>query len=149
MRDREIDETDRLILESLKGNARQTLSEIGEQVNLSAPAVKRRIDRLEQDGVIIGYTIHVDSGALARNLEAFVEARVSGVSRVEEIVQVASKTPEVEAVYTIAGDPDVLIRLRVEDLDHLRWVVERIRQSGKVSGTKTLTVLGVWRRGRE
>lgn len=42
----------------------------------------------------------------------------------------------------MAGDPDALVRLRVTDLDHLKRVVDRIRRSGKVTGTKTLIVLG-------
>ena len=50
--------------------------------------------------------------------------------------------PTVEA-FTIAGDPDALIRLRVRDLDHLKRVVDTIRRSGRVTGTKTLIVLGV------
>ena len=42
----------------------------------------------------------------------------------------------------MAGDPDALVRVRVNDLDHLKQVIDRIRRSGRVTGTKTLIVLG-------
>jgi Lrp/AsnC family transcriptional regulator, leucine-responsive regulatory protein len=60
----------------------------------------------------------------------------------------ATRIPEVMEVFTIAGDPDALVRLRVRSVDHLREVIDQLRRSGAVIGTKTLMVLGTWRRGR-
>src|SRR5882724_357991 len=111
-----LDVTDQTILELLRENARRTFGDIGERVGLSAPAVKRRIDRLEAAGIILGYTVRVDHAKLGRPLEAFTELRFSGDARVDAIAGIATDIPEVEAVFTIAGDPDALAWIRVADV---------------------------------
>jgi Lrp/AsnC family transcriptional regulator, leucine-responsive regulatory protein len=138
----ELDEADRAILDLLAENARRTLGDIGQRVGLSAPAVKRRIDRLEAAGVILGYTARVDHAKLGRPLEAFTELRFSGDARVDAIAGIGADIPEVEAVFTVAGDPDALAWIRVSDVAELKRVVDRLRGSGEVVGTKTLIVLG-------
>jgi Lrp/AsnC family leucine-responsive transcriptional regulator len=56
---------------------------------------------------------------------------------------------EVQNFFTLAGDPDVLVRLRVRDVDHLQKVVNTIRRTGKVTSTKTLIVMYDWTRGED
>jgi len=140
--DNDLDVTDRTILDLLAENARRTLGDIGQRVGLSAPAVKRRIDRLEASGVILGYTTRVDHAKLGRPLEAFTELRFSGDARVDAIAGIAKEIAEVQAVFTIAGDPDALAWIRVSDVHELKRVIDRLRGSGDVIGTKTLIVLG-------
>jgi Lrp/AsnC family leucine-responsive transcriptional regulator len=143
-----LDATDRTILDLLAANARRTLGDIGERVGLSAPAVKRRIDRLEAAGVILGYTTRVDHAKLGRPVEAFTELRFSGDARVDTIASIADDIAEVQAVFTIAGDPDALAWIRVSDVHELKRVIDRLRNSGDVIGTKTLIVLGTSSRSR-
>jgi Lrp/AsnC family transcriptional regulator, leucine-responsive regulatory protein len=92
--------------------------------------------------VITGYTAQIDHAKLGRPIEAFTELRFSGRTRVPDIAGVARDLPEVDAVYTIAGDPDALVHLRVRDVADLTRVIDLIRRGGKVTGTKTLIVLG-------
>jgi Lrp/AsnC family transcriptional regulator, leucine-responsive regulatory protein len=136
-----VDATDQRILHLLQQNARQTFGEIGREVGLSAPAVKRRIDRLEESGVIRGYTAMVDHAYLGRSVEAFAELRFAGSTRVDDIEDIASDVPEIQAIFTVAGDPDALAWIRVSDVQNLKRVIDRLRSSGKVTGTKTLMVL--------
>jgi Lrp/AsnC family leucine-responsive transcriptional regulator len=138
----DLDENDKAILDLLAENARRTLGDMGKRVGLSAPAVKRRIDRLEAAGVILGYTTRVDHAKLGRPLEAFTELRFSGDARVDAIASIGADIPEVEAVFTIAGDPDALAWIRVSDVHELKRVIDRLRGTGEVIGTKTLMVLG-------
>ena len=138
----DLDVTDRTILDLLAENARRTLGDIGERVGLSAPAVKRRIDRLEAAGIILGYTTRVDHAKLGRPLEAFTELRFSGDARVDSIAGIAKGIAQVQAVFTIAGDPDALAWIRVSDVHELKRVIDQLRGSGDVIGTKTLIVLG-------
>jgi Lrp/AsnC family leucine-responsive transcriptional regulator len=135
-----LDEIDLDLVRRLRRDGRSTLAELGEGVRLSAPAVKRRIDRLEQAGVILGYTAVVDHGKLGLPLQAFSELRFDGTLGVDEIAAIAHDIPEVEVVYTTAGDPDALALLRVRDVDDLKRVVDLMRRKG--AGTKTLMVLG-------
>jgi Lrp/AsnC family transcriptional regulator, leucine-responsive regulatory protein len=140
------DRIDTEILRLLRENGRRTLGDIGSSVGLSAPAVKRRINRLEQAGVIRGYTVVLDHAKLGRPLEAFAELRFSGRTRVGAIEDIGAAIPEVEAVFTIAGDPDALAWLRVRDVEDLKRVIDRLRSTGQVVGTKTLMVLGTSQR---
>jgi Lrp/AsnC family leucine-responsive transcriptional regulator len=136
-----IDAIDRQILRLLQENARRTFGAIGREVGLSAPAVKRRIDRLEEGGVIRGYTTLVDHAYLGQSVEAFAELRFAGSTRVDDIEEIAHDVPEVHAIFTVAGDPDALAWIRVNDVQNLKRVIDRLRSTGKVTGTKTLMVL--------
>lgn len=140
----DIDHTDRRLLELLREDGRRTFSDMAEIVGLSVAAVKRRVDRLRETGVITGFTVTIDYAKLGWHVEAFTELRYVGTTRVTEILHTASTVPEVQAVYTIAGDPDALIRLRARDMGHLQQVIDKLRHAGNVTGTKTLIVLGSW-----
>jgi len=136
-----IDEIDQEIVSLLQENARRTFGDIGRLVGLSAPAVKRRVDRLERSGVIRGYTALVNHEYLGQSVEAFAELRFAGSTRVDDIEEIALDVPEVHAIFTVAGDPDALAWIRVSDVQNLKRVIDRLRASGKVTGTKTLMVL--------
>jgi Lrp/AsnC family leucine-responsive transcriptional regulator len=137
----DLDATDLEILELLRLDARRTLADIAGRVSLSAPAVKRRVARLERLGVITGYTAEIDHAKLGRPIEAFTELRFAGDTKVADIKGVAAGHPEVQAIYTTAGDPDALVRIRVRDVGDLTRVIDLLRRSGRVTGTKTLMVL--------
>lgn len=138
----ELDKVDRSIVELLLDDGRRSASEIGRRVGLSPAAAKRRINRLESLGIITGYTSVLDHTRLGNGIEAFIELRFAGTTQVADIDGTVADLPELVEAFTIAGDPDALVRLRVTDLDHLKQVIDRIRRSGKVTGTKTLIVLG-------
>jgi Lrp/AsnC family transcriptional regulator, leucine-responsive regulatory protein len=137
-----IDEIDSSILTLLLEDGRRSATEVGRRVGLSAAAAKRRIDRLERLGVIRGYRAVVDHSLLGNGIEAFTELRFDGRAQVGEIDESFADLPELVQGFTTAGDPDALVHLRVADLDHLKQVIDRIRRSGRVTGTKTLIVLG-------
>jgi Lrp/AsnC family leucine-responsive transcriptional regulator len=149
MAERELDIIDHQILDLLSRNARRTMADIAERVSLSPSAVTRRIDRLERDGVISGYTVVVDHAKAGRPLQAFTEVRFSGTGDLDEIRAAASTLPEVQAVFATAGDPDALVWLRVPDVERLGHVIEQLRRSGRVTGTKTLIVVDTWTRHLE
>jgi DNA-binding Lrp family transcriptional regulator len=142
----EIDDIDHRILRMLREDGRRTFSEMAGLVGLSVAAVKRRVDRLREEGVITGFTVQIDHAKLGWGIEAFTELRYPGSMPVSEIVRTATDAPEVQAVYTIAGDPDALIHVRVRDITHLQQVIDHLRRNGNVTGTKTLMVLGSWTR---
>lgn len=141
-----MDDIDRNILALLTENARRPLSEIAERVGLSAAPVKRRIDRLEATGVIERYTAVVNYAKTGSVIEAFTEVRVNGSADIEDVAGVLQSIPEVLQIFTIAGDLDALVRLRVDSVEHLQQVVNRMRKSGQIVGTKTLITLNEWTR---
>jgi Lrp/AsnC family transcriptional regulator, leucine-responsive regulatory protein len=138
-----LDETDRAIISLLSEDGRRSASEIGRRVGLSSAAANRRIGRLEELGVVLGYQAVVDHAKLGNGIEAFAELRFEGATQVDDIDRAFVDLPELVEGFTIAGDPDALVRLRVADLDHLKQVIDRIRRVPGVTDTKTLIVLGV------
>jgi Lrp/AsnC family transcriptional regulator, leucine-responsive regulatory protein len=141
-----VDAIDRQILELLRQDARRTIRDIAAHVSLTVAPVKRRIQRMEALGVIAGYTVRVNQARLGAALEAVTELRFVGNLELERIVEFASKLPEVQEVLTIAGDPDALVRIRVDNTEHLQRVVNRLRTGGSVTATKTLVILESWTR---
>ena len=138
----DLDDIDEEILALLAQDGRRSASEIGRRVGLSPAAAKRRIDRLERIGVIAGYRAVLDHTKLGSRIEAFVELRFAGATQVDDIERAVAGIPEVVEAFTTAGDPDALVRVRATDLNHLKRVVDRIRRTREVTGTKTLIVLG-------
>jgi Lrp/AsnC family transcriptional regulator, leucine-responsive regulatory protein len=136
-----LDETDEAIVRLLVANARLSASEVGRRVGLSPAAAKRRIGRLEDAGVITGYHAALDRSKLDGAIEAFIELRFAGQTLVDDIESTA-QVPGVIEAFTTAGDPDAIARIRADDLADLKRVVDLIRRSGRVTGTKTLIVLG-------
>ena len=140
-----LDAVDLRILELLLEDGRRSASEVGRTVSLSPAAAKRRIDKLERLGVIVGYRAVVDHARLGDTIEAFAELRFEGSTQVDDIDNAFADIPELVEAFTLAGDTDALLRLRVGDLDHLKRVIDRIRRTQGVTGTKTLIVLGATR----
>jgi DNA-binding Lrp family transcriptional regulator len=136
-----IDEIDQQIIALLRESARRSFQDIGERVSLSAPAVKRRVDRLEAEGVIRGYTVTIEPTAFGWHSHAFVELYCDGRMAGAEVSAAVSKHPEVEGAYTVAGSPSAILHVRATDTQHLEQALERIRETPGVTRTQTQVVL--------
>lgn len=141
-----MDEIDERILAMLRRNARASLREIADAVSLSPAPVKRRMERLEKAGVIAGYTVVLDFGRAPGRFEAFTELRLPPGTDVDAVTEALKEKPQVEQVFTIAGDPDALIRLRVDSVQHLQAIVNDLRRAGQAMTTKTMIVMDSWQR---
>ena len=136
-----LDDLDRRIVACLLEDARLSFSQIGGQVGLSAPAVKRRVDRMRHDGVITGYAAVVDPAALGWTTEAFVELFCEGRTSPAEIYASIRRHPEVVAAYTVTGEANALVHLRAHDIQGLEEALERLRNEPNIVQTKTAIVL--------
>jgi Lrp/AsnC family transcriptional regulator, leucine-responsive regulatory protein len=141
-----LDDIDKEIVRLLREDGRRTVRDVANQVGLTVAPVKRRIDRLEETGVINGYTARVDTAKLGGDLEAVVELRVAGNLELKLILAFAEDVPEVVEVLTLAGDPDAIARIRAANIHDLQRVVNLLRKNGKITGTKTLVILNSWSR---
>jgi len=135
------DELDQRIVGALVANARATYSEIGERVGLSAPAVKRRVDRLRATGAITGFSARVNPAALGWTTEAYVELFCRGRTSPADIGAAVSKYPEVTGAATVTGEADALLHIRAADVRHFEQVVERIGAEPFVVRTRSVIVL--------
>lgn len=136
-----MDATDRRIVALLRENARRSFSDIGEHVHLSAPAVKRRLDRLEREGVVLGYTAVIDSKAFGYNAEAFVDLYCEGTMPGSAIRRAVEQEPGVVSAHTVAGEASALLHVMAEDTKSLELALERIRGTQGVTRTVTEVVL--------
>ena len=136
-----LDALDRQIVAALLGDARATYAEVGAQVGLSAPAVKRRVDRLRATGAITGFSAQVDPAALGWTTEAYVELFCRGRTSPRDIAAAVAKHPEVVDACTVTGDADALLQIRATDVRHFEQVVERIGAEPFVVRTRSVIVL--------
>ena len=136
-----MDETDRRIVALLREDARRSFRDIGEYVHLTAPAVKRRVDRLESEGVIRGYTAVVDPRAFGWHAEAFVDLYCEGGMPADAIKQAVEGEPGVKSAHTVAGEASALLHVMARDTQDLELSLERIRATEGISRTVTEVVL--------
>ena len=136
-----MDQVDQRIVALLREDARRSFQDIGQRVHLSAPAVKRRIDRLEGEGVIQGYTAVIDPTVSGWSTEAFVSLYCDGRMPAEAIKRAVEAEPEVAAAYTVAGESSAILHVLASDTKHLEVALERIRGAKGVTRTQTQIVL--------
>lgn len=136
-----MDSLDERILLHLIRNARSTFAEIGAEVKLSAPAVKRRVDRLLDDATITGFTTIVDPSALGWSTEAYVQVYCKGTISPESLRAIWEPIPEVVSACTVTGAPDAILKVRARDVGHLERALERIRGADSIDHTESIIVL--------
>lgn len=136
-----MDTLDQRIISRLVADARSSYSEIGKAVGLSAPAVKRRVDRLLDTGVLRGFTAVVDPEALGWGTEAFVEVHCMGNVTPDRIRARLIPLPEVVAAYSVTGAADAIVHLRAASIHHLEDALERLRAVDMIDRTVSTVVL--------
>jgi DNA-binding Lrp family transcriptional regulator len=137
----EMDEIDQQIVALLREDARRSFQDMGGRVSLSAPAVKRRVDRLQSDGVIKAYAAVVDPAAMGWHTHAFVALYCEGRMSAGEIRAAVGGHPEIVAAYTVAGEASAILHVHAQDTAHLEVALERIRDTPGITRTQTQVVL--------
>ena len=136
-----MDPLDQSIVSCLLRDARATYQEIGDEVGLSAPAVKRRVARLRARGAIRGFTALVDPAVLGGTTEAYVEIYCKGTVAPEALRASLEKVPEVVGACTVSGGADALVHMLASDIKQLERAIERVRDEPNVDHTQSVIVL--------
>ncbi|AXG76849.1 Lrp/AsnC family transcriptional regulator [Streptomyces paludis] len=136
-----LNDLDERIVHALAEDARRTYADIGSRIGLSAPAVKRRVDRLRAAGAITGFTVRVDPAALGWSTEGFIEIYCVRNTSPEAIHRGLERMPEVVAASTVTGEADALVQVFAADMRHFEQVLERIAGEPYVERTKSVLVL--------
>jgi Lrp/AsnC family leucine-responsive transcriptional regulator len=135
------DDTDRKILAALVEDGRATYDDVGRQVSLSAPAVKRRIDRLRERGVLRGFTALVDPAALGATTEALIElfyAPGIGLGQVRDSLR---PIPEIAEAWSVTGDADCIVRVRARDPQDLERIIMTLQRESSVLRTRSQIIM--------
>jgi Lrp/AsnC family leucine-responsive transcriptional regulator len=138
------DRYDRILLQTLQNKGRASNVELSEQVNLSPPQCYRRVQRLEQEGVIRGYSAQVDAAALGLGVTAFVNLNIAReqFKQVRELEKAIRQFPEILECYTISGDFDYLLKVVATDLKSLSsFLTDRLMQVPGVAGVRSMVCL--------
>lgn len=135
-----MDDIDEKLLGLLKKDAKKKYSDLAEILNLSPPSVHARVKKLEQIGVIRGYTIDIDPQLLGLKLCAFVRVTIEAISA-SSLAQSLMAFPEVEEYYIVAGEECVLLKVRTADTAALSAFLDNIRGVKGVKKTITSVVL--------
>jgi len=122
-------------------DGRRTYDDIARRVNLTAPSVKRRVDRLRASGALRGYTAVVDHAALGWNTEALVELFCRPGTTLAEVATALRDYPEVVEAWSVTGEADALARVRTQDNADLERLIIDLQRGGLVERTRSQVVL--------
>jgi len=141
-----IDEIDYKIIEQLQDDARISHSVLAERIDMPVSTVRDRIKRLEQRGVIKGYTTVVDAVAMGKSIMAFIRLSIGATSRnykdaKAEVARISQAEPDILECYGVAGEECYVLKVRAPSPVGLEKLLERIRCQAEVSKSVTNIVL--------
>jgi Lrp/AsnC family leucine-responsive transcriptional regulator len=135
-----VEDIDRQIVELLSQDGRMSFTHLGQATGLSTSAVHQRVRRLEQRGVICGYTAVINPEAVGLPLTAFVSVTPLDPAAPDDVPELLAPLPEIEACHSVAGDENYILKVRVATPGTLEGLLARIRAAAGVS-TRTTIVL--------
>ena len=124
-----MDATDQRILNLLQTDARMTLREIGEQVNLTPPSVSERIHKLEDEGIIGGYRIAIDRAKLGYSVSGYILASPEP-AKYAAFCAFCEKHPAITEHHHLIGNYNALLRFSTRDTDELDSLLATIKTYG-------------------
>ena len=142
-----MEETNRKILSLLAGDGRLSFTELARQTGLSVSAVQQRVRRLEERGVIRGYTAQIDPEAAGLALTAFVSIKPFDPAAPDDAPERLAHLKAIEACHSVAGDENYILKVRVASPSALEELLQEIRAAANVS-TRTTIVLSTPFEGR-
>lgn len=136
-----IDDLDHRIIDELRVDGRASFADLGLRVGLSASAVKRRVDRLVETGVIRGFGVRLDPALDGQAIESYVELFCRGTVAPHELTRILGAIPNVVEALTVTGQADAIVRLRAATMPDLEVALEKIRDAAQVDKTRSAIVL--------
>jgi len=143
-----IDDIDVRILTLLQQDGRIKRNRIADEVGLSVPSVSERMRKLEERGVIEGYTALVDAKRIGLDITAFIRVTVDGSENYARVVTEAAAVPEILEVHSITGEGSHILKVRTRDTTSLEKLLSRIQSWTGVRGTSTSIVLSSFKETR-
>ena len=120
-----VDNIDLKILSFLEENSRYSYAEIGRMITLSSSAVRERIQKMEDCGIIEKFSIKLNYKLLGNGIEAFVLVKAYD-GKLRNFLKVVKDFPEVKEAFRITGEQNVHLKVVLKDMDHLQGLLDRI-----------------------
>lgn len=132
-----MDALDQKILSLLAQNARISIKEIAQAVNLTSPAVSARIHHMEEDHIIDGYTVVIHPPEAQTRVESLVSVSIKP-QHAQEFLQFLHATPQVQQCYHVTGEFSHIIKLNCRDIPQLEHIISSLQHFG---GTNSQVIL--------
>jgi len=142
----DMDEKDKRILALLRKDAKQRVSQLAKKAGLPTTTVHNRIKRMEKGGIIRGYTVIPDYKKIGKAITAYIlitfERTPDKKYSQKDLAKRLKSFDEVEEVDIVTGETDIVIKVRVGDIDELdNLIINRLRSLPGVDKTRTMIVL--------
>ena len=138
-----LDLIDIQILELLSENARLRLTEMAAKLELTAPAVKYRIQRLIETGIIHKFTIQIDRKKVGYDVLAFLIIYAISKTQIGFIVKRLKQFPEISKIITLMGDPDIVSEINVTSMNCFIELLKKISQIDEIQTFKTWFIMDI------
>jgi Lrp/AsnC family transcriptional regulator, leucine-responsive regulatory protein len=139
-----MEDLDRRIVDLLAKDGRISYTDLGKTLGMSTSAVHQRVRRLEQRGVVKGYTAKVDHRALGRQITAFISITPIDPAAPDDIPDRLREIPAIEECHSVAGDENYILKVRVETPTALEDLISQVRGSAHVSTRTTVVLSTPW-----
>lgn len=142
-----MDTLDTRLLALLRHNARRSISDLAIELGVSRATVRSRIEKLEQAGDILGYTVILRSDAIAMPVRGIMAIEVEGRAA-DRIVETLGGFPEISAIHTTNGRWDLIVEVGSNSLTEFDAVLRRIRLVSGIGASETNLLLATPRTTR-
>ena len=127
-----LDDVDKRILELLSNEGRMSVKDLAQHVGLSAPSTSERIKRLEERGVIRGFTVEIDPASIGFTLQAIIRVRPLP-GKLHVVQQLIEAIPEISECDKVTGDDCFIARLHVRSIEELDTILDRIADKAETN----------------
>lgn len=142
-----MDDFDRQLLALLRHNARRSISDLATELGASRATVRSRIERLERNGDILGYTVILRSDAISMPVRGIMSIEVEGRAA-GRIIETLGGFSEISAIHTTNGRWDIIVELGTNSLTEFDGVLRRIRLVAGIGASETNLLLATPRTTR-
>ena len=140
-----VDQLDLRIIRSLDGDGRKPFRQIAEELSVSDSTVRKRINRMQENGIIKEFNVLLNYQALGRIIKAFIGLRVNP-GKLKEIVNHLERNPDIQVLYRTTGDVDLFVELICRDMEELNDFLESELTLEGITGTHVTVVIGPYKR---
>ncbi|MGV1906112.1 Lrp/AsnC family transcriptional regulator [Agrobacterium cavarae] len=127
-----LDDVDKRILELLSNDGRMSVKDLAQHVGLSAPSTSERIKRLEERGVIRGFTVEIEPASIGFTLQAIIRVRPLP-GKLHVVQQLIEAIPEISECDKVTGDDCFIARLHVRSIEELDTILDRIADKAETN----------------
>ena len=136
-----MDNNDLKVIGQLMKKGRSTWAELGELLNLSAPSAADRVHKLEEAGVIKGYSAIINPEAIGCGLAAFISVIIEDPGQRSNILKKVDELPEILECYHVAGDVDYILKARCNSTKDLERLISKELKAFPGIKTRTMVIL--------